>query len=108
MADLVVRHNDIQELFHDLGSRLRQVLSFDLILFSLHNPATNRVRLAHSHPPEAGITDLGELPLDEAPSGWVWQNQLPLIVPNVVVDTRFKSGMAELRSAGIESYCCIP
>jgi formate hydrogenlyase transcriptional activator len=108
MADVVVRHRDLPELFRDLATRIAGVVSFDLILFSLHNPATNAMRLVHWQAPDAAFEDVGELSLEEAPSGWVWQNQRPLIIHDVATTRQFRKGLRVLRAAGIRSYCCLP
>ena len=45
MADLVVRHQSLPELFRDMAARLRQVADFQLLNFSLHGPKDNSMHL---------------------------------------------------------------
>ena len=108
MADLVVRPSDLQQLFRDVSERLGHVVNFDLILFTLHNPANNKMQLHYGESPDADLDQLGELPVEEAPSGWVWQNQSPLIIPDLDEEVRFERGLNVIRGAGIRSYCCFP
>jgi hypothetical protein len=45
MADLLVHHGSVPELFHALAQRLRSVVSFDFINFALHDAARDMMRL---------------------------------------------------------------
>jgi formate hydrogenlyase transcriptional activator len=108
MADLVVRHADLQQLFRDVSERLNQVVDFDLIVFTLHNPSNNRMQLRYCESANADLEQLGELPVEEAPSGWVWLNQLPLIIPDLDEEVRFARGLKVIRDVGIRSYHCFP
>jgi formate hydrogenlyase transcriptional activator len=107
MVDSVVRHRGLEELFRNLTSRLRNVTSFQLITFNLHDPATNQIRVYYWEG-----ADLNGYPaqfgLDEIPSGQVWQNQKVLVIPSVADETRFPAGMAILKASGIRSYCSVP
>src|SRR5579871_4024040 len=89
MADLVVHHGSLPELFEELGGRLRGVPSFDFANFSLHDPRSNRMRLhvwngddRHSWP--------SDLEVDDTATGWVWENQHPLVLPDLEVENRFQ------------------
>ena len=106
MADVLVRHRSLTDFFHDVSGRLHAVANFELILFTFHDPATGCMRLCFSQ----GIEPfpVRALPVDETPSGWVWQNQLPLAIPDLSVETRFAKGIQTLRDVGIQSYCLLP
>lgn len=108
MADLVVRHSDLQQLFGDVSARLRQVLRFDQIIFTLHNPAHNSMQLLYSEFSGQVAERICERPVEEAPSGWVWLNQQPLIIHDLSKETRFPDGLKVVRDAGMQSYCCLP
>src|SRR5262249_24868217 len=49
-----------------------------------------------------------EFPVEQTPSGWVWQNQQPLVIADFDTETRFTSALDPLRQAGITSYSCVP
>ena len=53
MADLVVCQSGLQKLFLDISERLHQVIGFDLIVYSLHNPANNKMQVLYSEFPSA-------------------------------------------------------
>ncbi len=108
MADLVVRPSDLRQLFRDVSERLRHVLVFDLIVFTIHNPANNTMQLCYWESSEVDLEQHGELPVEDAPSGWVWLNQVPLIVPDLDAEVRFPRGLRTIRQAGMRSYCCLP
>ncbi len=82
MADLVVHHRSVPELFRELAERLQKVASFEVACFSLHDPQKNAMRL-HFWEGSTLIPNLAELPIDDSAIGWVWQNQQPVVVPDV-------------------------
>jgi hypothetical protein len=45
MADLMVRHRTLAELFHEMAARLRQVADFKILNFSLHHPLHRLMQL---------------------------------------------------------------
>ena len=49
-----------------------------------------------------------EVPVAESPAGWTWQNQQPLIVPDLTSDPRFPPVLNILREKGLGSYCWFP
>src|SRR6185437_14160632 len=103
MADVLVRHRSLTDFFHDVSGRLHAVANFELIIFTFHDPTTDYMRVCFLQ----GVENFPilELPVDETPSGWVWQNQFPLAIPDLSVETRFARGVQTLREVGIQSYC---
>ena len=92
MADLVVRHHDLGELFRDLVVRLQQLTGSDLVVLSLHDPAKNVVRVHVLD--EKGLPPRGEeRNLEDLPSGWAWQNQQPLGIRDTGLESRFPWAM---------------
>lgn len=107
MADVLVRHHNPAELFPDLAERLRQVVAFDFIAVALHSPSDNTMRLNLSVGVELGSVP-HQLPVTDTPSGWVWEHQQPLLVPDINAEERFRAGMNVLSQEGIHSYCAMP
>lgn len=107
MADLMVHHQGLPELFRRLSELLHQVVSFDFANFSLHDAATNRMRVNVW----AG-TDLVSLPaeltVEESPSGWVWQHQETLHFHDLSADERYPVVLQPLRGRGLRSYFVTP
>ena len=108
MADLVVRPTDLQQLFREVSERLKQIFWFDVIVFTLHNPAKNRMELCYGESSATDLSGLGSLPTEHAPRGWVWLNQTPLLIPDLEKEARFPSAFKIIRDFGIRSYACFP
>jgi formate hydrogenlyase transcriptional activator len=108
VAEAIVLHRDVPSLFQDLAARLHQVVRFDNLALVLHDPATNTMHphilatpdnVPPSHPPP--------YPVDQGPSGWVWQTQQPLIVSNLAEDTRWP-GFRQRLALTANSTCGLP
>ena len=107
MADLVVQHKDLGDLFRKLVIRLQELTGSDLVMLSLHDPARNVMRL-HILDETGVLPHTGEMPLEEVPSGWVWQNQQPLVIADILLESRFPRAMPLVRNKGIRSSCSLP
>jgi formate hydrogenlyase transcriptional activator len=107
MADLVVHHHSLPELFAAMAERLRRVAAADAANFSLYDPTKNVMRLHFWEGTELVPTP-AEVPVEESPSGWAWQNQQPLVVPDLAADPRFPLVLSTLRDKGLRSYCWLP
>lgn len=106
MADILVRHRNLRDFFHDVTERLHTVIPFDLILFAFHDPATDHIRVQFWQ--GADISANQNLHVDETPIGWVWSSQQPLAIADVASENRFASAMKTLLTAGINSYAVLP
>jgi formate hydrogenlyase transcriptional activator len=107
MADLVVRHHDLGELFRDLVVRLQQLTGSDLVVLSLHDPGKNVMRVHVLD--EKGLPPRGEeRNLEDLPSGWAWQNQQPVVIRDTGTESRFGWAMRRVRTKGIRSSCSLP
>src|SRR5262245_13633202 len=110
VAEAIISHRDLPALFHDLAGRLQRVVRFDYLILVLHDDAQNTMRLhvlETSEPtaPRTGVL----LPVDEVPSGWVWQTQQPLIIPDVQQEPRWPFLVDRLYGAyGMTSFCYVP
>src|SRR6266849_4607601 len=107
LADLMVHHRNLPELFHEMAQTLQKVIAFDFIAFSLHDPTSNTMRL---HLWEGGDTAPvpAQVPVEDSASGWVWQNQLPMIFEDLRQETRFPRTLDMLREHGNRSYVLLP
>jgi formate hydrogenlyase transcriptional activator len=107
LADLMVHHHDLGELFSALADRLRNLTPFELLTLSLHDPAKNVMRVHvlddHRLAPAAE-----EMAVEDVPAGWVWQNQQPLVMADLEAETRFPKALPQVRHRGIRSCCLVP
>jgi len=107
MADLMVRHHTLPELYHEVAVGLRKVADFQFLNLSLYHPEHNAMQLHFLEgEPASGLPK--ELPLLEAPGGWVWQHQQELMVENLEKEGRFPRVLQVLRSKGIQTYYALP
>jgi len=90
MADIMVRHSTLPELFHELAGRLHEVVAFDVASFSLYVPEEHVMRL-HVWEGTAPARAPATVPVDSSPGGWVWKHQQALVVGEIENDDRFVS-----------------
>src|SRR5947209_2849814 len=107
MADVVSRHQRAVDLFQDLTPRLQAVIPFDLINFSLHDPARNLMKMYLSDC-SAWPASAQEVTPEDSVAGWVWKNQTTLSIPDLDREQRFEPRLRVLRDLGVHSYCVLP
>jgi formate hydrogenlyase transcriptional activator len=109
LADLMVQGRSLRELMHELASRLREIEQFDFIVFSLYDPAK---KIMHSNI-WAGV-QLNEPPtpmelnVEDSVSGWVWEHQRAMVLPDLSAEVRFPKLLGPMREGGVRSYCMLP
>jgi formate hydrogenlyase transcriptional activator len=107
MADLMVHHRSLPELFVDLAERLHKVTPFEFATFSLYDPTKNVMKLHIWEGRELAPVP-AEAPVGDSPAGWVWQHQEPLVLSDLRSDIRFLPDLNVLKEKGIRSYCTLP
>jgi formate hydrogenlyase transcriptional activator len=109
VSETIAQQRDLKALFHELSERLHTVLPFDFFTLILHDPARNTMRLhileARDAPEVKGPT---ELPVDAAPSGWVWQHQQPFVSLDTSKDTRYPEFMQHMQEEGVHTIAILP
>jgi len=107
IADLVVRDNSSLELFNSLAPRLQELTACDFVVFSLHDPVQNCI-ITHFWKAGRETGMLDAFPIDDCVSGWVWQHQQPMNIPDLDLDSRFPTRLPLLRKHGVRSYTAVP
>jgi formate hydrogenlyase transcriptional activator len=109
VSEIIAQHRDLNALFHELAARLHSVVQSDFLTLVLYDPEKHVMRL---HVLESRVETekhVGrEHPVDNSPSGWVWQTQQPFIVEDVLTETRFKDFLAKLSEEGVRSFAALP
>jgi len=109
VSEIIAQHRDLNALFHELATRLHSVVDSDFLTLVLYDPEKHVMRL---HVLESRVETekhVGlEHPVDNSPSGWVWQTQQPFIVDDVLTETRFKDFLARLSAEGVRSFAALP
>jgi formate hydrogenlyase transcriptional activator len=107
MADLMVRHHSLPELFHDIAERLSSVADFQLLNFALYDALDNSMHLYRwEGEPATKLPD--RVPVEESPSGWVRERQQELLFPDLRAEKRFPAVLDPLRALGIRTYYVVP
>ena len=107
MADLMVHHRSLPELFHELAQRLQKVVDFQLLNFSLYNPERNAMDM-HLWEGELAPEIRCDHSLQESASGWVWEHQEPLLFEDLAQESRFPLVMDMFRERGYRTYYVMP
>ncbi|MEW6441661.1 MAG: sigma 54-interacting transcriptional regulator [bacterium] len=109
VAESVSLHRDLEQLFHDLAPILRRVVPFQYAGLILHDSDRNATGLHVLESPRSLSRHPNlDLPVEETPEGWVWQNQQPLLIPRIGAESRFPRLMQTLRDQDIRSLCAVP
>jgi formate hydrogenlyase transcriptional activator len=109
VSEAIAQQRDLPALFHDLAARLHFVIDFDFLSLVLHDPARNvmRLHILESRIPSEKTTG-SESPVENNPSGWVWQTQQPFVVSDVAEETRFPEFVTRIREHNVRSLAIIP
>jgi formate hydrogenlyase transcriptional activator len=109
VSEAIAQQRDLPALFHDLAERLHSVVDFDFLTLVLHDPVRNVMRLHVLETRIPGEKPTGtEAPVENNPSGWVWQTQQPFVVSDVQEETRFPDFMERLREYNVRSLANLP
>jgi formate hydrogenlyase transcriptional activator len=109
ITDLVSTRQNLEELFQDLAERLPRVVPVNFVALSLHDAERNLMRL-HTLQANVPADIIGghEEPLDETPTGLVWEQQRPLIVADIAEERRWPKVTGCMQEDGIRSLCIVP
>jgi formate hydrogenlyase transcriptional activator len=109
VSEAIVSHRDLHALFHDLASRLQQVVRFDHLALILHDTASNTMRLHVLESAEPLPVQPPKVsPAEGEPGGVVLQTQKPLIVSNLAEAARWPQFLERVKLFGIHSFCFLP
>ena len=109
VSESIASYRGLKELFDELNKRLPQLVPFDFINLVLHDPVRNVMRLEILSTEEPSTIQPGrETPIEESPSGLVWQTQEPVMIGDLAEETRFAMLRPLLLQNGVRSYCAVP
>jgi formate hydrogenlyase transcriptional activator len=109
VSEAIAQQRDLPALFHDLAERLHSVVDFDFLTLVLHDPVRNVMRLhvLETRIPSEKPTGT-EAPVENNPSGWVWQTQESFVVSDVEKETRFPEFLKRFREHNVRALAIIP
>ncbi len=108
VTESIATHRDLPELFHDLIERLPRLVNFDALWLVLHEPTRNLMRLHIVETPARAYIDVVDRSVEDSPSGWVWEHQEPLVIPDMEQEKRFTNALDLLKGYGVNSTCILP
>jgi formate hydrogenlyase transcriptional activator len=106
MAGVFAREHDIPQLFVELSRWLRDVAHFDLLIFALRDPVDNQMRLTFVH--QEDQSSRLDMRVDGAATGWTWESQECVVIPDISREVRYPDTMKYLREFGMTSACLLP
>ncbi len=109
VSQAISAHRDPKELFTLLKDELLRVVISDHVSFFLYDEAAKKIcpaKLCLTNRPE--LPAPAEVPPEQSATWWVYQNQIPLVIPNVDRESRFPGSMECVRNRGIRSVCVLP
>jgi formate hydrogenlyase transcriptional activator len=105
----IVAHKTLAELLRVLTDRLRSLVNFDYLSIVLYEPEHNRMVVHDMEASAPGTEWIGStLPVEDSPSGWVWQSQRCLVIEDIATDSRFPKASQRLIESGVRSFCSLP
>lgn len=109
VAEAIVTCRGLRELYHELAKQLEQVVRFDFLVLSLHDPVTNVMRLHVLETSELIPSDAPmQMPAAGHPAGLVVETQKPLIIANQTEAARWPAFLELVQRAHINSCCILP
>ena len=108
VSEALVSHRGLAALFQELTGRLQQAVRFDYLTLLLHEAATDTLRQHVLGTCEPTTPPPVTFPVGESPSGWVWQNQQPLIVSNKDEQRHWPGHLERTQAYGVQSACALP
>ena len=103
----IAGRSDLESLLSGVGESLRRIVGFDYLGLTLHDRKSERMESHFFRQPGGPVVKLS-LPIDQAPSGWVWLNQQPLVIPRLDEETRWPEFTCHSRAAGVNAITLVP
>src|ERR1700733_1665109 len=108
IAELIRCHSEENALFQTCATELHQVVAFDGL--SWLDPAANWVQWHFLEPYESALEApaVRDIPIEETVAWWVYQNQLPIVIPFIDRETSFPLVVERVSKLGFRSLCALP
>ncbi len=107
MAAAVRSHHDGRELFELLAHELRLVVPFDAIAQYDDRPSKVNWHICGGMA-EPSAHPLADLVREETVAWWVHQHQEIVVIPDLLLETRFPKTIQRLGALGMRSLCALP
>ncbi len=108
LAQSLSGHSDLQSLCESLDRSLREVIKFDYLGLALYDAVQNAMRLHAFTGPPPVEPRMPEIALAESPAELVWQEQQPIIIPDLAAESRWPKFVAHLLNEGARGVLAVP
>jgi formate hydrogenlyase transcriptional activator len=108
IAELIRSHSEEKVLFQTFASDLHQLVAFDGLCWL--DPAAHWVQWHFLEPYDSAIEALAvrNIPKEETVVWWVYQNQLPVVIPFIDREKSFPLVAERFSKLGLRSLCALP
>jgi formate hydrogenlyase transcriptional activator len=109
LSQRIANHSDLESLCEGLAQALNRILEFERFALMQYDPDT---KILHVYGVTEERTTIREheltLPLDSTPAGWVFENQQPLVIPNLENEGRWPKFVCAAQSKGLKTLALVP
>jgi formate hydrogenlyase transcriptional activator len=105
----IAGQTDLESLLSGVAQSLRRVVDFEHVALVLRHPDTGRMCLHLLK--GSSLLNLEEderCLVEQGPAGWAWNNQQPVVVPDLESESRWPEFMQRLRGAGLRAIVAVP
>ena len=106
IGDSFTQQGNLLNLFTDLAEKLKDLATFELLIFALHDSRDNVMRLTLID--LEGRSSQLSLGIRSSVSGWTWENQQPFIISDTSEDNAYSDTVKFLRESGMRAACVLP
>ena len=107
ITELIAGGDALPDLFARIAPLLGQLADCDFVNLSLYEPAQKSV-LIRLWAKQPGTVQQKKFPAAERACAWVWQHQKPLVIRDLVSETRFAETVSTLVTLGVRSLAVFP
>ncbi|MGD0211633.1 MAG: sigma 54-interacting transcriptional regulator [Terriglobales bacterium] len=105
--DLVARAQNLPDAFKKFAPPVLALTGGELLNLSVHDPRRDCMQM-HYWKKNQESGDFDAFPVEEDASGWVWQHQELVAIPDTEVENRFPNFVPVLLNHGVRSYIAVP
>src|SRR5208283_874679 len=107
ITDVVARANNLPDAFKELAPPVLELTGRELLSLSLHD-ARRDCMLNRYWKKNQESGEFQAAPVDKAVTGWAWEHQEPIAIPDTERERRFPGCLPVWLDHGIRSYTVLP
>jgi formate hydrogenlyase transcriptional activator len=108
LTEQLAAHDDLDSLCMALAESLRTVVECDVLGVMLHDADRGELRLHASNMVAPRICETLVVPVADSAPGWVWQEQQPLVLPDIDQERRWPMIQQKLVDISVHSAVLLP